>query len=414
LTANDVAAGLREIGPDAIPADIAPNLRQQVEGLASMSGPAQKIIRDTLERRAAGAGQRITGALDDALGQPVNTLQTADDIIAQRSAAADPLYTSAKDQPVPFTRELESLLNRPAMQQALQRARVLAENEGIPSKQWFANVADDGTATFRNVPDVRQLDYTKRALDDMIAGAGYRTNEGRILTGLKNQLTKLVDDAVPEYAQARQAFAGPSSVLDAVEAGKGVFKNSQTPEQIRRTLATMGDSERQAYLESARASVADIMGTARNDVNAALALFDRGYNREKLALLIGDEQAQGLLSRLQAERTFALTRNQVTGNSRTASRQQVMQELGATGERPGVIKSALNFNLGDAADTVVQRISRAFNAPGTERRNEALADALLSKAELQRVSEFAQRSRLPAHTTDAIVRSFMATRGVTP
>jgi hypothetical protein len=300
------------------------------------------------------------------------------------------------------------------MQQALQRARVLAENEGIPSKQWFANVADDGTATFRNVPDVRQLDYTKRALDDMIAGAGYRTNEGRILTGLKNQLTKLVDDAVPEYAQARQAFAGPSSVLDAVEAGKGVFKNSQTPEQIRRTLATMGDSERQAYLESARASVADIMGTARNDVNAALALFDRGYNREKLALLIGDEQAQGLLSRLQAERTFALTRNQVTGNSRTASRQQVMQELGATGERPGVIKSALNFNLGDAADTVVQRISRAFNAPGTERRNEALADALLSKAELQRVSEFAQRSRLPAHTTDAIVRSFMATRGVTP
>lgn len=412
LSIDDAVDRMRELGPEALPADIAPNLRQQAEGLASIQGTAQKTVRDALASRGAGAGKRITGALDEALGQPVNTLQTADDIIAQRSAAATPLYEAARSKPMPFSRDLESLLNRPAMQQALAQAQKLAANEGMVSKQWFANVAGDGATFMRNVPDVRQLDYTKRALDDMIDSVGPWTNEGRVLTGLKNELTRIVDDAVPEYAQARQAFAGPSGVINAMESGKSVFKNRQTPEEIRRTLVGMGEAEKDAFLQGARAAVADIMGTARNDANAAKALFERGYNREKLALLIGDEQAAQLLSRLRAERTFSETANQVVGNSRTAPRQDVIRELGTDPIGPGVIKSALNMNFGDAAANAISRVARSFKAPGIDRRNAALAEALMKRAEFMQAGTRIRNVSPPPVETDRVLRALMLTGGV--
>lgn len=164
-----------------------------------------RIVRDAIATRQAGSGGRVAGALDDALGQPIDTVSLADDIIAKRSAAAKPLYDAAYSKPIPFTTELETLLGRPSVAKALSKAKGLAADEGIPSKQWFANIADDGTVTMRRVPDVRQLDLTKRALDDMISAAqrGGNNNEARILTQTKNALLKLMDDAAPERDRAK-------------------------------------------------------------------------------------------------------------------------------------------------------------------------------------------------------------------
>ncbi|WP_434053892.1 MAG: hypothetical protein RDA78_03015 [Roseibium sp.] len=415
MNIDDAAARLNSMGPDALPTDL-PQLQQYAEGLAAIPGNPQKQVADVLRSRVTGSGDRITASVDKALGQPVNTLKSADDIIAQRSAVSGPLYEASRSKPVPFSKELEDLLARPAMKQALGRAQTLAANEGIPSQQWFINIADDGAASIRNVPDVRQLDYTKRALDDMITSAGAHTNEGRILVGLKKQLTGIIDDAVPEYAKARKAFAGPSGVLKAMEGGKAVFKNSQTPEQIRRTMAGMNEGEREAYTQGARAAIADIMGTARNDANAAKALFDRGFNKEKLSILVGETEAAQLLKQLDLERTFTQTRNQVTGNSRTAARQQIINQLTGKSDGPGAVRSAMNFNMGDAISTVGERAARAFNAPGLERRNEALFRALLDRADFSRAQARINapfEARL-APERDAIVRALMATQGVNP
>src|SRR5690606_6467701 len=165
---------------------------------------------------------------------------------------------------------------------------------------WFANVADDGTVAIQNVPDVRQLDLTKRALDDMIGAAkrAGNSNEARILTQQKNLLVGMVDDVVPEYQAARRVFSDQAAVLDAMEQGQKAFSTSLTPNQLRKNLAAMGASEREAYIQGARAQVADIMGTARNDALAARTNFMKGYNQEKLAMLVGDEQASRLLSSL--------------------------------------------------------------------------------------------------------------------
>lgn len=382
LSGAEATARLREMGPDAMPIDLGANIKQQAEGLAAMPGKAQGVVRDALDDRAAGASQRIVGATDEALGQPVNTLAAADDIIARRSAAAKPLYDQAYSQPVPFTKELETLLKRPATAQALRKAQTLAANEGIPSQQWFANVADDGTVTIGRVPDVRQLDLTKRALDDMIGTAkrAGNNNEARILVGLKNDLVGMVDEAVPAYAQARNAYSGPSLVLEAMETGKGVFKNPVSPAELERTLAGMGASEREAFQQGARGAIADIMGTARNDANAARAMFEKGYNREKLAMLIGEDNATALFNRLGNERTFMNSRNSVLGNSSTARRAEVMRELGANPDGPGTVRNVLNMRFGDAATGILNKVAGPLRAPGIEKRNETLARLITERA----------------------------------
>ena len=58
---------LDEMGPEAMVADLGPNLQQQAGGLASMPGEAQQIVRSAMAERDAGAGGRIRSALDDTL-----------------------------------------------------------------------------------------------------------------------------------------------------------------------------------------------------------------------------------------------------------------------------------------------------------------------------------------------------------
>ncbi len=381
ITTDQAKAQLSQMGDAGMPLDLGPAFREQAEGLASIPGRAQVIVRNALDNRAAGAGQRITQAADKALGQPVNTIAMADDIIAKRSAAAAPWYEAAYLKPVPFTRELEDLLKRPSMTRALGSAQRLAADEGIPSQQWFANVAEDGTVAIRNVPDVRQLDLTKRALDDMISAAKRNdlNNEARILVGIKEKLLGIVDEAVPEYAQARNVFAGPSATLDAMETGKGIFKNTLTPNELRKLMADMGEGELEAFQQGARAAVADIMGTARNDANAALATFERGYSQEKLAMLVGKDKADQMLNSLGFERIFRDNRNFITGNSRTAPRQQVMKELGANIDEPASISRINPIRWPDLAFDAGKNVMRRMNKPRIDARNEALAKALVSK-----------------------------------
>lgn len=377
---SDVPAQLQKVGPDAMPMDLGPNLQRQAGALAATPGEAQQTIRSAIANRQAGAGTRISESLDNALGQPVDTMAVADDIIAQRSAAAKPLYDAAYAKPVPFTKELEETLQRPSAAAALRNAQKLAADEGIPSQQWFANIADDGTVTIKNVPDVRQLDLTKRALDDMI-GAAKRSgndNSSRILTQLKDKLVKQVDDAVPEYAAARKAFSDPSAVIDAMEEGKSVFSKTMTPNQLRTQMLKMSDAEKEAFIQGGRASVADIMGTARNDALAAKNMFATGYNKEKLALLVGEEQANKMLGAIDAESMFTKTRDVVSGSPETAARIAAQKEVAPTEAKPGVMRSLLNFKLGDAAANAGDKIMGGAKSAAQLKNNEELSRLLTS------------------------------------
>lgn len=378
---DDMAGRLAAMGDDAMPMDLGPNLQRQAGAIAAIPGKAQETVRSAIAGRQAGSGGRVSSALDEGLGQSVDTVALADDIIARRSAAAKPLYDAAYSKPVPFTGELETLLKRPSVGKALKKAQGLAADEGIPSQQWFANVADDGTVAIKNVPDVRQLDLTKRALDDMISSAqrAGNNNEARILVQQKNKLLSMVDEAVPEYASAREAFAGETAILDSIEEGQKVFSRSLTPNQLRTQMLKMGDAEKEAFTQGARAEISKIMGTARNDALAARSLFDKGWNKEKLAVILGDDEASRLLQSLDAETAFTRTRDVVTGNSETAARLAAQKEVAGEAGRPGFFRSALNMRFGDAAADLGDKAVGGMRTASRGKANEELAQILTSR-----------------------------------
>lgn len=358
-TADGATQRLAQLGPDAIVADLGPSVRGQLDQTAIRPGPARKMAMDALRTRQDAAGDRIAQALTDAMGPRTNVLETADQIAAARSAAAGPLYEATRDVAVPMNDTIAELLSRPAFQSAQAAAVRKAANEGVELDM--------------SQPTVRALDYTKRALDDQIGHAVMHGNrdDARVLTGLKQGLLEQVDQAVPDYAAARQAYAGYSEIADALANGQKAFSNSMSPDALTRQLHGMSDAAREAYQEGARQQVAQAMGTARTDAAGAQSLFNRGYNREKLQTVIGDDASKKILDALSSEKQFQATANAVGVGSQTAPRlfsaETVPHEIDVSTARGAFTPSAIGA-----------RLANAVLSPRTQAQRTEIARLLLS------------------------------------
>lgn len=312
LTADQVAPGqvnqlLGKMGPDATIADLGPNAQQLAGSLASLPGKPKTIVMNNLLNRAEGAGDRLQQSVADNLGTGAPIQQQIDSLSAKQSAAATPLYDAVRDVQVNHTPALVNLMQRPAMQAALNKAATLAANDGYQAKGLSVGL----------------LDYAKRALDDTADEAlrAGKNNEARQATSLASTLKSEVDAQVPGYAAARDAFAGPAKVKDAISAGQDVFSAKTSPEQMQSTLAGMSTSERDGLLLGAQSAVQSLIGNAKNDAQGVKSAFASNFAQQKLALLIGPDAAQAVADAIDREGTYAATKNTAMGNSLTAARQ---------------------------------------------------------------------------------------------
>lgn len=403
--------------PDAMLADAGPNLQRQAAAIYAMPGPGQGVIRNALAQRAAGASQRVTKALDAAFGAQKNLPATVQQLMQQRSAAASPLYARAYATQMPWKGAFEFsatpvgriVTGTPAGRAAFKDAQRLAKNEGV-------RIDLDHM-------DIRALDYVKQALDDQIttlqrSGAN---KQAAAVTRLRDLLLFDADRISPDYAAARAAWAGPSAIKDAVEAGQSAFARAISPDELAQELSRLSPSERDGYVLGARAAVSQIMGTARNDAAAAFReLGQKGWNREKLGLLLGQQQADDLLRSLDAERAYQATAQGVMGNSETAARASAIKDFSTPGGNPagaaagyvnggimGLLRS-MGLSMGSAGINAVQgkemerlaaEAAQVLTATGAKRQ--ALESTL--RAHIARVNGTANLSRRADLTTRAFV-----------
>lgn len=174
------------------------------------------------------------GALDS-VAQTPQALSVA---AAAREAAAQPLYDSARLGTYNVDPQLEDLLKRPAIKDALQRGTAIASNEGntgFVNAVAPLNVPTGGTAS-NGQPILQQLGgapaqvsgdvlhYLKLGLDDLEQSANENTRLGpseksAIVTAKKDYLNWL-DNASPDYQAARQAYAAASPPVNSMEVGQ--------------------------------------------------------------------------------------------------------------------------------------------------------------------------------------------------
>ena len=379
--------------PDAMLADAGPSTQGALDAVIQSPGEGARTALGRIDDRATAAGQRLVGELDRTMGAPQG-LNAAQGAIRQGTAGArSAAYDAAYSQPIDYAGEagmrLEGLLGR-VPGKAIQDANRLMQLDGDTSRQILASIADDGSVTFRQMPDVRQWDYIKRALDQAAASGegqgalGSQTPMGRAYQGLARTIRDTVADAVPEYRTALDTAADAIGQVQGVKFGAQMMRPGVTREEVADFLKGATGAERAAIKQGVRQQIDDTIANVRavaTDPNidarqAYKAMTDMSSPsaRAKLEMLLGDEWPAVRQALDDTAQALGL-RARVATNSRTFGRQQFGQMLDDSLE-PGAIakgepvKSAKTVWQGITGSTPAQ-IQRAKGAV----RNE-LADVL--------------------------------------
>lgn len=368
---------LDQLGPDAVMADLGPNLQRQAGAIASVPGRGQQVVRDAIMTRAKGANSRIIGDLDATLGKAVIPSQ-ADDALVQAQRALGPKYEAAfrgaravDTQSLADTLGSEAVNLRGPAQKAVQQVRKMLNVAGT-------DVLD---------PNPRTLMATRNAIDGMIKTEA-DPNVIRVLTGARKQIDAELTKAVPgikpidaiyeDLARQREALTRGQQVLDS-------GRMSPRPAELAREYAAGSPGVQQHLSAGARAEIDRIVGTKSNDVVALQGLIkgEGSWNRDRLATLFGADKADRIIKVLERERLFADTTNVVTRNSETAARLAAQGEIApAPGTRDGMFRAALNLKAGDAVAKALDYASSAVRGSTAASRqaatNEALARLLVA------------------------------------
>lgn len=369
-------ANMTRAGSDAMLADAGPNARAVLDTAIQRGGPGAIDARNAIAGRTDRAARSITNALDTTLGKPEGAT-AARTAIRQGSADArgnayDAAYASPIDYSDPIGQEIEHIVKSRVPQSAINEANALMRAEGNSSKQILAHVADDGTVTFEKLPDVRQLDYITRGLNevaDQADGAGKlggTTAKGRAYSNLSRELRGHLKELVPEYGKALETAADPIRRSKAIELGSKLLSPSMTRDQVEEAVGGMTGPEKDALAQGVRSRIDDAMAnvtrtvqdgdtSAREAVKAIKDLSSRA-NREKLTTAIGKQKADALFDEIdRAAMSFDL-RASVTENSKTYARQATDRRIGElTG--PGPIGKAAQGEPIQATKRIVQALT---------------------------------------------------------
>lgn len=385
-----------ELGPEGMLADMGGNLRGQASALANQPGAGQRMIGDALNTRREGAAGRITADVDAALGPPANVPETIHATQQYYRQQAAPHRQQFQTNPVHFTRDLEDTLNllvqnEPAVIREARRYANLDQAAG--PQQFFARQMPDGSYQITRVPNAAEWDYLKRALDGMANGRTASANDQRIYGHLARQLRTQVDDAIspgaPDqspWAQARRLEAEDFQIRDAIEQGRGAFRNQTTPDQMRADMYGVGQPPRggmtppelAGYNVGARDQIRTVMGTAatthgENAAAAARRAMGSDFAREKLDIIAGPQAAGRLTRRLDAESAFEQTRHGVMANSATAGRQAAQKEFPNSVAQREQISDRRKSSIQGVAFDYVARLANAVSGNTFDERRARIA-----------------------------------------
>ncbi|WP_192248459.1 hypothetical protein [Mesorhizobium caraganae] len=369
-------ANIAAAGPDAMLADAGPNAKAILDTAIQRGGPGGTAARDAIANRTAGASDAITNALDTTLGAPEGITAARTAIRQGTSGARKSAYDAAYEAPIDYARPegmaIEQIVKTRVPQSAISAANELMRTEGNASKQILAKVADDGSVTFEKLPDVRQLDYITRGLNevaDQADGAGKlggTTAKGRAYTDLARELRDNIRTLVPEYGTALETAADPIRRSKAVELGSKLLSPSMTRDQVSEAVSGMTGPEKDALAQGVRSRLDDLMANvtrtvqdgdtpAREAIKAIKDMSSRA-NREKLTEAIGQTKADALFAEIdRAAKSFDL-RAAVAENTKTFARQATDRQVSQMTE-PGFVGQLLQGKPLKATQRVAQALT---------------------------------------------------------
>lgn len=329
-TPERIAAKLRQLGPDATLADVAPFWGMQDVAAQSATG-GQRAAR-VLGQREAQKQSKLLKAVDSAVGdknyyEELDKLQDARSVAGKADREAAMANTGIVKSDV-----IQRMLETPEFQQGLRKgaaiARLEAARTGIPvpkSETWYhGQNFDDPNIKIIETPTLRMLDAAKQGMDQILQPfrnkfTGALENLGPYEVEVDKARRAVVEEMrahSADYGKYLDTWGDYSSNMDAVAKGRRAL--SQDPEIVAKTLNKMTPSE----LEHFQIGLArDMRDEIVANPNTALKWFQNRYTRDILQKALPNKKDYNLF-RQSALREAAKSRTfrDATGNSKSVRR----------------------------------------------------------------------------------------------
>ena len=319
-----------KLGDPAVLADAGGvSTNKLLDQMVTLPGRSAETASQLLHQRTAGVGARMRADADSALGtQGQRLTDTVDSLISQREQAAVPLYAQLHRVDVAATPNLAGILNAADQLGATKLGQEIATAKQLP---WTLDMVTPGRMAMRD------LDHVKQGLDQLLTSRkavnadGTLTPLGNAYNNLKTKLLAELDQATTNpqtgeslYRSARNAFAGPSALIDAASAGRRAVNMDEAG--IQQAVRALSSSEQEAFRIGAYEGLRQKLGTQGGQTNI-MAMWKNPSTQEQLRAIFGDERSFRDFAANTAKEA-ALKRLQSVGQgSQTASRLAGMADL---------------------------------------------------------------------------------------
>lgn len=344
---QQLLARYSKMGPEARVADAGgQNTRQLLDTLATLPGRTKDVQEAAIRLRQTGRADRLIGAATRGLQTGGDrAANVVDDLVAMREAASRPLYGRLHQMQLDADPNLADLVSSAEKLGASKIAKDIATANRVPY-----TLTNDSHGRW----DMRDLDYLKQGLDELIEKAtspdGKLSPRGFAMTKLRTDLLNALDDKTSGfYKQARDAYSGPSALISASNKGRTFL--SADDASTGKVLAGLSESEKEAFRVGAFEALRNKLGKPGGQTEV-MGMWKDKILGEKLRTIFPSERAFREFSAEVARESRLKGLESVGRGSQTAARLagaadldipatvDAVQLLSGSGGVPGVMSGA--------------------------------------------------------------------------
>lgn len=346
VSPQDFMAQMNGAPAGALPLNIGDGaLAGAAEVMAQSPGPGGRVVRSAVGAQRDGASNRVQSRIGEALGGEGNYFATLDANLAQRKAAADAAMQGIEGQRFRLTDDAVQALRGDVAQNEIRQSAQLGLISADPAVRANAARLNQLADVLRDNPAAAELDIrtaqdvSKVFLDASREAWGSGNGRvGRAYGDLGNTLRNNAREAVPEYRAFLDQYGDDSARIDALELGRGVFRNADdlnrdgvSAENLRKSFDQMTPDAQEMFRKGVGEAMIARARTSRGGVGAMRDLLKTEEFGDRARIAFPDEASfSRFLSAAEGEVGMADVANNITGNSRTAYRQAAQQRLGAS------------------------------------------------------------------------------------
>jgi len=337
-TPQEIGARLAQ-NPSLAPMDVSDPLL--VRGLGIATQPNQtgrQILSDAVKARVESAPLAVQTSYDAALGKVPNVKTLVDDLANTAKINARRGFSEALDNAKPVDvsnviSRIDEIVNPGITGKVTNPGSALPPSRGEQMLLRLKQQITNGKEQLTDPQKLHQIQTRLRVQADTLAKSA--NGEDRLIASdLRDVRQSLIDsiDAASggKYRPAQAQYADDMSIRSAFDKGLSIFKNrsgetgiEDRPEFWQSWLQEhQSPEELQALKQGVRVAVDQSMQSVRNAALKGETLPEIGFNKDKLALIVGNEQAEKIAQQMADFRQMSQSNALLMSNSKTALAQE--------------------------------------------------------------------------------------------